>query len=396
MSEDSQNLAIDGGRPVREQMLPYGRHSITEDDIAAVVAVLQSDWLTAGPRVEQFEGALAETVGATHAVCFSSGTAALHAAVSAAGLGPGDEAITTSLTFCATANCLVYEGATPVFADICPDTLTLDPQLAARRVTSRTKALLPVDYAGQPAELDALMDIAERHHLVIIEDAAHAIGATYRGRRIGSISHMTAFSFHAVKHITTGEGGAITTNNPELAKRLRLFRSHGIETTPRQRQASWQPYYEMTALGYNYRLTDIGCALGLSQLSRLSSNVERRRTIAARYTDGLSGVPLMRLPVTAAKVDPSWHLYPVRVPAPIRDDVGRGLRGERIGVAQHYPPLHLHPYYRDRFGFRSGDYPTTERASAELLSLPMFHSMTDSDIDSVIDAVWKVMKRHAA
>ena len=274
MTDDHQPLAINGGVPVRERLLPYGRQTLVEEDIGAVVEVLRSDWITTGPKVEEFEGALADIVGARHAVCFSSGTAALHAAVFAADIGAGDDAVTSPLTFCATANCLLYQQATPVFADIDADTLTLDPERAASRITPRTKAVLPVDYGGHPADLDAFMAMAERHNLVVIEDSAQALGATYRGRAVGSVSHMTTFSFHPVKHVTTGEGGAVTTNDGDLASRLRLFRNHGITTSARERQQGGEWQYQMVALGYNYRLSDIGCALGLSQLPRLPAGID--------------------------------------------------------------------------------------------------------------------------
>src|SRR5271154_3329732 len=276
-------LAVEGGTPVRETMLPYGRQSISEDDVQAVVDVLRSDWLTTGPKVAEFEEAMATWVGAKYAVSFSSGTAALHAAAFASGLQPGDEAITSPLTFAATANCVLYQGATPVFADVVEDTLNLDPGLAAARITSRTKAILPVDYAGHPADLDSILQLAERHGLIVIEDACHALGAKYRGRRVGSVAHMTVFSFHAVKHVTTGEGGMVTTDNPLFAETLRRFRNHGISSSARQRQSTGQWHYEMVLLGFNYHLTDIACALGLGQIKKLEANLARRRQIAARY-----------------------------------------------------------------------------------------------------------------
>ncbi|MEM4724963.1 MAG: aminotransferase class I/II-fold pyridoxal phosphate-dependent enzyme, partial [Candidatus Hadarchaeum sp.] len=263
MRQEDVALAIHGGRPVRKTLLPYGRQSIDEDDIQAVIEVLRSDWITTGPKVAEFEEAFAEYVGAKYAVSFSSGTAALHGAAFAAALGPGDEAIVTPMTFCATANCVLYQGAKPVFADVCPDTLNIDPEEVACKITPHTKVLLPVDYAGHPADLDPILELADRHRLAVIEDACHALGAEYKGRRVGGISHMTVFSFHPVKHITTGEGGMVTTNDAELARRLRIFRNHGIDSNARQRQAEGQWYYEMVELGYNYRLTDIGCALGL-------------------------------------------------------------------------------------------------------------------------------------
>lgn len=387
-----ERLAIHGGRPVRDTVLPYGRQTITEADISAVTDVLRSDWLTTGPKVEEFEQATAEFSGARHAVSFSSGTAALHGATFAAGLGPGDEAITTPLTFCATANAVLYQGATPLFADVDAETLTIDPSDVAQKITSRTRALLPVDFAGHPAALDALLELAQRHNLIVIEDGAHALGATYHRRRVGSIAHMTMFSLHPVKHLTTGEGGIITTNDDRLASRLRMFRSHGIASDARTRQAQGQWFYEMTELGFNYRLTDIGAALGLSQMPRLPENLARRRQIAARYAVELADTPQLRLPTVAADVEPAWHLYPVRVGAAIdRGDVFRALRAEGLGVNVHYIPVHLHPYYRRRFGFTGGECPNAEEAYERLISVPMFHGMTDQDVSDVVAAVRKVM-----
>lgn len=385
-------LAIHGGPPVREALLPYGRQTLTEADVAAATEVLRSDWLTTGPKVAEFEEAIADYVDARHGVSFSSGTAALHAAVLAAGLEPGDEAITTPLTFCATANAALYGGGTPVFADVRDETLTIDPKEVERRITPKTKAVLPVDYAGQPADLDALLALADRHELLVIEDAAHALGAKYRSRMVGSISHMSVFSFHAVKHLTTGEGGMVTTNNSNFAQRLREVRNHGIDSDARTRQAAGHWHYEMATLGFNYRLTDIACALGLAQLPRLSANLARRRAIAARYGKALATVPSLTLPIVAADVTSAWHLYPVRVDASIdRAEVFNALRAEGLGVNVHYIPVHLHPYYRSRFGYRGGEFPIAETASRRLISLPMFHGMTDEDVDDVIFAVEKVM-----
>jgi perosamine synthetase len=392
-------LAIDGGRPVRDRLLPYGHQTITDADIAAVVDVLRSDWLTTGPRVGEFEEAFAAVVGARCAVAFSSGTAALHGAVFAVGLASGDEAITTPMTFCATANAVLYQGATPVFVDVRRETLNIDPCGVERRVTPRTKAIVAVDFAGHPADLDALTELAERHRLALIEDACHALGARYRGRSVGSIARLTCFSFHPVKHLTTAEGGMVTTDDPELAERLRQFRNHGIESDARQRQASGEWRYEMTALGYNYRLSDVACALGLSQLPRLDANISRRREIAAAYGRALYGVPGLELPTVQPDVEPSWHLYPVRVHAgdqAHRTRVFRALRAEGLGVNVHYIPVHLHPYYRARFGSREGDHPIAEEAYGQLISLPMFHGMTDRDVEDVVAAVTKVAEAELA
>jgi len=396
----SDELAIHGGPPVRKTLLPYGRQSITEDDIRAVVETLRSDWLTTGPRVQEFEEAIAARVGAKYGISYTSGTAALHAAAFAAGLKPGDEAITSPMTFAATANCVLYQGATPVFADVCKDTLNLDPALAAERLTPRTRAILPVDYAGHPADLDAFLRLADPHGLVVIEDACHALGAEYKGRPVGGIAHMTVFSFHPVKHLTTGEGGMVTTNDPALAETLRRFRNHGISSEARQRQAEGQWYYEMVLLGFNYRLTDIGCALGIQQLKRLEANLARRREIAAAYSAEFRRLPGVMVPAVLADVNPAWHLYPIRLDrerlSPDRGQVFRALRAENIGVNVHYIPVHRHPYYRDRFDYRGGEFPVAEDAYERLISLPMFHGMSDEDVRDVTTAVTKVVSALAA
>lgn len=393
--EEDTRLAVEGGTPVRDALLPYGRQAIDDADVAAVVEVLRSDWLTTGPKVAEFEEAFAAKVGAEHAVAFSSGTAALHGAVFAASIGPGDEVVTSPLTFCSTGNTVLFQGGTPVFADISQDTMCLDPELAERALSPRTRALLPVDYAGHPADLSAFRELADRQGLILIEDACHALGASVEGRPVGSIADLTAFSFHPVKHITTGEGGMVTTGDPELARRMRMFRSHGIDSDPRTRQRTGQWHYEMTELGYNYRLPDLMCALGLSQLPRLEANVARRRAIAAAYEERLAGVPELRLPAVRPGVEPAWHLYPVRVDGIDRETAFRALRAEGIGVNVHYVPVHLHPYYRERFGYAGGEFPVAEAAYETLLSLPMFHGMADADVDDVVEAIGKVVQRYA-
>jgi perosamine synthetase len=392
-------LAVDGGTPVRKTLLPYGRQSIGEDDIEAVVAVLRSDWMTTGPKVAEFEEAFAARVGAKYAVSFSSGTAALHGAVFAAGLKPGDQAITTPLTFAATANCMLYQGATPVFADVSMDTLNLDPEEVAGRITPQTRVVLPVDYAGHPADIDAILELAARHGLIVIEDACHALGSECRGRTPGSIAHMTVFSFHPVKHLATGEGGMVTTDRADYAESLRRFRNHGISNDARQRQIAGQWHYEMVLLGYNYRLTDIACALGLSQLKKLEENLSRRREIAARYAAAFRDLDGVTPPAMRPQVNPAWHLYPIRLNleklTADRVQIFRALRAENIGVNVHYIPVHLHPYYRDRFGYRGGEYPIAENAYERLISLPMFHGMTGQDVEDVIGAVCKVVSHYA-
>jgi len=390
-----QTLAVNGGSPVRATLLPYGRQSVDEEDIQAVVDVLRSDWLTTGPKVGEFEEAFAARVGAAQAVSFTSGTAALHAAVFAAGLKAGDEAITTPLTFAATANCVLYEGAAPVFADVSADTLNIDPEQIEKKISSRTRAILPVDYAGHPADLAPILEIARKHDLIVIEDACHALGAQYGGRRLGSIADMTVFSFHPVKHVTTGEGGMVATNSPQFAETLRRFRNHGISSEARQRQSAGQWYYEMVLLGFNYRLPDILCALGIQQLKKLDANLARRRQIATQYMSAFREVPGVIPPAVRPEANPAWHLYPIRLDLQSlttdRGEVFRALRAENIGVNVHYIPVHLHPYYRDQLGHKAGECPVAEDAYARLISLPMFHSMTDADVEDVIHAVAKVI-----
>ncbi|HVI07435.1 MAG TPA: UDP-4-amino-4,6-dideoxy-N-acetyl-beta-L-altrosamine transaminase [Candidatus Binatia bacterium] len=392
-------LAIDGGTPVRKTLLPYGRQSIDDDDIQSVVDVLRSDWLTTGPKVAEFEEAFAARVGAKHAVSFSSGTAALHGAAFAAGLKPGDEAITTPLTFAATANCVLYQGATPVFADVSADTLNLDPEQVKARTTPRTRAIFAVDYAGHPADLDAILKFAAARHLMVIEDACHALGAEHRGRRVGSIADMTVFSFHPVKHVATGEGGMVTTERDDVAETLRRFRNHGISSDARARQSNGQWHYEMVLLGYNYRLTDLSSALGLAQLKKLDANLSRRREIAARYRQEFGELAAIETPAVREAINPAWHLFPIRLNLEKlnagRAEIFRALRAENIGVNVHYIPVHLHPYYRDRFGYRGGEFPVAENAYQRLISLPMFHGMSDQDVEDVIAAVKKVTAHYA-
>ncbi|HEY7969689.1 MAG TPA: aminotransferase class I/II-fold pyridoxal phosphate-dependent enzyme, partial [Candidatus Limnocylindrales bacterium] len=336
----SARLAIDGGDPVRSTMLPYARQSISDEDVAAVAAALRSDWLTTGPRVPAFEEVLAAFAGVRHAIAFSSGTAALHGAAVAAGLRPGDEAVTTPMTFAATANCVLYAGAEPRFADIDPGTLLIEPERVAAALTARTKALLPVDYAGQPADYDALRAIAETApggRLAIIADASHSLGATFDGRPVGTLADLTVLSLHPAKILTTGEGGAVLTDRDDLAERLRRFRNHGIATELAARR-DWT--YDMVELGYNYRLTDIGAALGSSQLERVPAFLARRRKLAAQYLDRLAGHELLDVPVVDPRADPAWHFAFVQLRLDrLRVDRGtifQALRAEGIGVNVHY------------------------------------------------------------
>jgi perosamine synthetase len=393
-------LAIDGGTPVRTDFLPYARQSIGEDDIARVVEILRSNWLTTGPTVEEFERAFASEVSSQHAVAVNSGTAALHAAVVASGIGPGDEVIVPALTFVATANCVVFQGATPVFADVDPTTLLMDVDSAARLLTGHTRAVIAVDYGGQPCDYDLLRDVFRQQNVAIIADACHALGAVVGDRAVGSIADLSTFSFHPAKHITTAEGGMVTTNDAESAQRMRVFRNHGITTNHHERTRRGAPSYEMVEPGFNYRLSDLQCALGLSQLERLHAFVERRREIARRYDAHLAHLPGVDPLARRPGVEHSYHLYVVRFSSPMfikrRDEIVRALSAEGIGTAVHYPPTHLHPYYLRRFDLRPGLCPHAERAANEILSLPMHPSMGDDDVDDVITALGKVTSRFGA
>jgi perosamine synthetase len=379
-------------------MIPYGRQCLDEDDIQAVVEVLRSDWLTTGPKVREFEEAFAEYVGAKYAVAVSSGTAALHTAMYALDIGPGDEVIVPAMTFVATANSVVFQGGTPIFADVDPDTLLLDPNQAQAKITKSTKAIICVDYAGQPCEYDAFRKIAKKDGLRLVDDACHALGAAYKGNPVGSLADLNVFSFHPVKHITTGEGGMVTTDDPELANRMRVFRNHGITADHRQRELQGSWYYEMVDLGYNYRMTDFQCALGLSQLRKLKKWVERRQEIAQRYDEAFAGMQDLESLGLRNNVSHAYHLYVVRLDldhlSVNRETFFRALRDEGIGVNVHYIPVHLHPFYRERFGTGPGLCPVAETAYERLISLPIYPAMSDGDLDTVIKTVKKVVKRY--
>jgi len=396
---DEEKLAIDGGSPVRDVLLPYGRQCVEDDDVAAVERVLRSDWLTTGPKVGEFEGALAAAGGVKHAVAVSNGTAALHAALFAAGIGPGDEVIVPPMTFAASANCAVFLGGVPVFADVDPNTLLLDPEQVEARITPRTRAVVAVDYAGQPCDYDAMNALADRHDLVLVDDACHALGGGYKGRPVGSLAAMSTLSFHPVKHVTTGEGGAILTDDPQAAGRMRAFRHHGITVDAHQRQKEGSWLYEMRDLGFNYRLTDIQCALGISQLAKLPRWIQRRRTIARCYDAAFAEMPAVSPLAVREDVAHAYHLYVVRLDLDRlrkgRTEVFGALRAEGIGVNVHYIPVHLHPFYRERFGTGPGDCPVAEAAYERILSLPMFPAMSDADVQDAIRAVRKVTEAYA-
>jgi UDP-4-amino-4,6-dideoxy-N-acetyl-beta-L-altrosamine transaminase len=372
-------------------MIPYGRQTIDDTDIAAVVEALRSDWLTQGPMVERFERALAERCGARHAVVVANGTVALHLACLAAGLGPGDEGITSSLTFLASANCMLYCGATPVFADVRPDTWNLDTQKIEAAITGKTKVLIPVHFAGLPCDMHEIRSIARRHGLTVIEDACHALGAEYAGHPVGRAdgTDMVCFSFHPVKHITTGEGGAILTQDDDVAARLRTLRHHGITKDPaRMRRNDGPWYYEVHELGYNGRLTDIQCALGLSQLSRLDGFLKRRASIANAYRSALSDLPGVRLQEVPAGRSHAYHLFVVHIdPArKNRRQVFEQLRDAGIAPQIHYVLVHSQPFMDGRSRV-SGTMVETDRYYAGCLSLPIYPTLSESDQHKVIDTL---------
>ncbi len=372
------------GRP----RIPYGRQLISEEDIQAVAEVLRSDWLTTGPMVERFERAFAEYTAAAEAVAVSSGTAALHAAMFALEIGPGDEVIVPAMTFAATANCVVYQGATPVFADVDPQTLLLGPAEVQAKLTPQTKAAIAVDYAGQPCDYEALRAVADEAGIALVADAAHSLGGSDHGRPVGSLADLNTFSLHPVKPITTGEGGMITTDDPASAERMRRFRNHGFTRDHLQRSRAGSWHYEMTELGLNYRLTDIQCALGLSQLPKLDGWIARRQQIAAAYDRHFVDMPGVQPLATRPQVSHGRHLYVVRIDPDVagidRGTVFERMQAASVGVGVHYIPVHLHPYYRRRFATAGGDCPVAEAAYEQILSLPIFPAMTDADVARVV------------
>lgn len=372
-------------------MIPYGHQTIDEQDIQAVASVLRGDYITTGPVVEAFEQKVADYVGANYAVAVANGTAALHIACLAAGIGPGDEVITSPITFAASANCAWYVGARPVFADIDPLTYNIAPQEIEKKITPRTKAVIPVHFAGQPCDLDAIDAIAKKHGLLVIEDGAHALGASYHGTRIGSFSQMTIFSFHPVKPITTGEGGMVVTNDERLYRRLKLFRNHGITREQELMEDGWQEqkegwYYQQLELGYNYRMTDFQAALGVSQMKKLDAFLARREEIAARYNQAFASNTQIEIPHLQRDVKSGWHLYVIRIREKDRTEVYRGLKEAGIGVNVHYIPVYHHPYYQ-KHGYEKTCCPQAEALYGQMLSLPIYPGLTNEQQDYVIDRV---------
>lgn len=393
MSRSSDQLAILGGRPVRDKLLPYGKQSVDAADREAVDAVLRGDWLTTGPFVKEFEDSITQFTGAKHGVAVATGTAALHAAMQALEIKPGDEVAVPAISFVATANCVRYMGATPVFVDLQRETLNIDPEDLAKKVTPKTKAIIVVDFAGHPCEHDTVRDISQRHGLPVVSDAAHSLGGEYKGRRVGRLQDMTALSFHPVKHITTGEGGMVLTDDDRFDTCVRSFRHHGIDLDLHKRNSGQTWAYDVIRLGFNYRIPDINCALGTSQMKKLPGWLDRRRAIAATYSEAFTDLDSVETPTELLDCSSAWHLYVLRLNLD-RLEVGRrevftALRAENIGVNVHYIPIPWMSYYQS-LGYRRGGWPVAEHEYERMISLPIFPAMTDEDVQDVITAVRKV------
>ena len=395
-----ESLALHGGKPIRETPLGYGRQYVDEDDIARVVEVLRSPYLTTGPEIQKLEEKLCRLTGAKYAVAVSNGTAALHIACLAAGITSGDEVITTPITFAASANCALYCGAKPIFADINQETYNISPESILEKITEKTKAVVAVDFTGQAVEFDAIRKICDEYNLVLIEDGAHSIGTKYNGKAVGSLADMTIFSFHPVKTVTAGEGGAVLTNSKELYDRLCLFRSHGITRDENLMDhptgEGW--YYEQVALGYNYRMTDFQAALLSSQLDKLEMFSQRRKEIVSAYDIAFSQIPEVTVQKEIAESDTTRHLYILRfhlsMLSATRREIFDALSAENIKCNVHYIPVYHHPYYQ-QLGYEKGLCPKAESLYDEMITLPLFYSMTDEDVSDVIGAVKKIIGYYA-
>ena len=389
--------AIEGGKPIRENFLPFAQPWITEEEIDEVAKVLRSGWLTTGPKVLEFESRFKEYIGSKEAIAVNSCTGGLHISIAVLGIGQGDEVITSPFTFASTANVVILRGAKPVFADIRKDTFNIDPEKIKDLITNRTKAIIPVHYGGQPCDMDPIMETAKHHNLYIIEDAAHAVGAEYKGKRIGTIGDLTSFSFYPTKNMTTGEGGMITTEDEGLANEMRKWRLHGMSNDAwkrYERTGSW--YYEIEHAGFKYNMMDLQAAMGLVQLRKLDSFIETRQKYAHYLTEKLSSLPELQLPVEREDVKRAWHLYSILVnPEMLKIDRGKfikALAAENIGTSVHFIPLHLHPFYREAFGYKMGDFPNAEYVYDRLISLPLYPKMSMDDQSDVVRAVTKIIE----
>ena len=387
-----ESLKYFKNRKTGRKMIPYGRQTIEEDDIQAVVDVLRSDYLTTGPKIAEFEKMVADYVGAKYAVAISNGTSALHAACFAAGIQPGDEVITTPLTFAASANCVLYCGGTPVFADVDPKTYNIDPEDIRRKITDKTKAIIAVHLAGQPCDMDEIHKIAKEHDLLVIEDGAHALGSVYKGKKVGTLSDMTTFSFHPVKPITTGEGGMIVTDNEQFYQKMMLFRSHGItreENLMTRNDGPW--FYQQLDLGYNYRITDIQCALGCSQMKKLDRFLARRKQIVARYNEAFADCENIITPYQLPETESGWHLYIVQVKNCDRRKVFEALREQGIAVNVHYIPVYMHPYYQEH-GYKDVHCKNAEEIYSHIITLPLYPALTEEQQKFVIEKIMDALE----
>ena len=372
--------------------IPYGRQSIDDEDVRAVVETLRSDWLTTGPKVNDFESAACDYCGSRYAIAVNSGTSALDIAIQSLGLSKGTEVITTPFTFAATSNALLYNGLVPVYADITKDTRNIDPDDVIKKVTYKTGAVLFVDFAGHPCDISELRELCEERDLFLIEDACHALGAEYYGKRIGSLTDMTIFSFHPVKLITTGEGGMVTTNNPDLAQNLQLYRSHGIDKTDHHISRTGAPWaYDMKVLGRNYRITDIQASLGLSQIKKIDAFVRKRTQIAEMYNELLENVPLIELPITKANVKHAWHIYTLLISDKRRDSVYAYLRSQNIGVNLHYIPTYHLSYYQTNHPQNPEKFPITEEIFSQILTIPLYPDLQDDEVQFIADTIKKAI-----
>ena len=381
------------------KFIPYGSQWIDENDIKAVTKTMKSDFLTTGPKIDEFEEKFADYVDAEYAVAVANGTAALHAASFAAGISKGDEVITTPITFAATANSVLYQGGTPVFAAIDKETYNIDPKSIEEKITDKTKAIIPVHYTGQPCAMDEIKEITDRYDLTIIEDGAHALGATYKDKKVGSIGDMTTFSFHPVKHITTGEGGMITTDSKALYEKLKKFRTHGITKDEsnyiNETDGPW--YHEQLMLGFNYRMTDIQCALGISQLEKADKFLKRRKEIAEKYNNVFKDMEGIEIPYQANNTNSSWHIYVIQLEldklTANRKEIFEELQKENLGVNVHYIPVYYHPYYQ-KLEYEKGLCPNAEKLYERIITIPLFPKMKDKDVKEVIKRVKNVLNKY--
>jgi dTDP-4-amino-4,6-dideoxygalactose transaminase len=387
-------------RPRRTTFLPFSPPAISEAEIEAVVDTLRSNWITTGPKTKKFEGDFAAYLGAPGALALNSCTAGLHVALATCDIGPGDEVITTPMTFCASVNVIEHVGATPILADVEADTLTLDPKKVAEKITSKTKAILPVHYAGHPTDMDPIMELAKQHNLIVIEDAAHSLPASYRGKKIGTIGDFASFSFYATKNLTTAEGGMLT-GTPERLERARVISLHGMNRDAWKRytaEGNW--YYEVVEPGFKYNMTDIQAAIGLVQLERLEAMQKRRREIVQQYNAAFKDIPALQTPTERADVESAWHLYVLRLNLD-KLTINRAafieqLKERQIGTSVHFIPIHLHPYYRDKYSLQPEDFPVAYGEYQRTVSLPLHPGLTDEETADVIAAVTDVCEEYAS